>query len=72
MNFRLAALIAPLLLPLPAQALEKCIAADGSVSYVDLCPAGTTRAPSKTDEQLVPKYRRSRSSRSPASSRSSR
>ena len=50
-----AALLAPFLLPVPAQALEKCIAPDGSVSYVDRCPAGTTRAPSKTDEQLVPK-----------------
>jgi hypothetical protein len=37
-----------------AQALEKCIAADGSVSYVDVCPPGTKRAPSKTDPTLIP------------------
>jgi predicted secreted Zn-dependent protease len=37
----------------PAAALEKCVGADGSISYVDRCPGGT-RAPSKTDEQLVP------------------
>ena len=49
------ALLAALLLPGAAQALEKCIAPDGSVSYVDRCPAGSKRAPSKTDEQLVPK-----------------
>lgn len=38
----------------PALALEKCVGADGKISYVDLCPPGTTRAPSKTDEQLIP------------------
>jgi predicted secreted Zn-dependent protease len=38
----------------PAAALEKCVAADGKISYVDRCPAGT-RAPAKTDEQLIPK-----------------
>src|ERR1700674_4883349 len=37
----------------PAAALEKCVDAAGKISYVDRCPAGT-RAPSKTDEQLVP------------------
>lgn len=37
----------------PALALEKCVGADGKISYVDRCPAGT-RAPSKTDEPLVP------------------
>jgi predicted secreted Zn-dependent protease len=35
-------------------ALEKCVGADGKISYVDRCPGGT-RAPAKTDEQLVPK-----------------
>ena len=28
---------------------------DGSVSYVDVCPTNTTRAPAKTDLQLIPK-----------------
>jgi predicted secreted Zn-dependent protease len=37
----------------PAAALEKCVDAEGKISYVDRCPSGT-RAPSKTDEQLVP------------------
>jgi predicted secreted Zn-dependent protease len=37
----------------PVAALEKCVDAEGKISYVDRCPAGT-RAPSKTDEQLVP------------------
>jgi predicted secreted Zn-dependent protease len=46
-------LLAAAFFPGAALALEKCVAADGSVSYVDRCPAGT-RAPSKTDEQLVP------------------
>jgi predicted secreted Zn-dependent protease len=36
-------------------ALEKCVDASGNISYVDVCPTGTTRAPSKTDEQLIPK-----------------
>ena len=38
----------------PAAALEKCVGADGRISYVDRCPSGT-RAPAKTDEQLIPK-----------------
>jgi predicted secreted Zn-dependent protease len=38
----------------PALALEKCVGPDGKISYVDRCPGGT-RAPSKTDEQLIPK-----------------
>jgi hypothetical protein len=38
-----------------AHALQKCVAPDGSVSYVDICPAGTQRAPSKTDPRLIPK-----------------
>jgi predicted secreted Zn-dependent protease len=38
----------------PALALEKCVGADGKISYMDRCPAGT-RAPAKTDEQLIPK-----------------
>jgi len=37
----------------PVAALEKCVDAEGKISYVDRCPGGT-RAPSKTDEQLVP------------------
>jgi len=37
-----------------ALALEKCVGADGKISYRDRCPAGT-RAPSTTDEQLIPK-----------------
>lgn len=41
----------------PALALEKCVGADGKISYVDICPKGTTRAPSKTDEVLIPKPR---------------
>jgi predicted secreted Zn-dependent protease len=41
------------LIAAPAAALEKCVDADGKISYVDRCPGGT-RAPSKTDEQLVP------------------
>jgi predicted secreted Zn-dependent protease len=49
-------LVAALLLPPAlfwgeALALEKCVAPDGSVSYVDRCPAGTTRAPSITDQR---------------------
>jgi predicted secreted Zn-dependent protease len=36
-------------------ALEKCVDAAGNISYVDVCPKGTTRAPSKTDELLIPK-----------------
>jgi predicted secreted Zn-dependent protease len=47
----LAALLA---LSEPAAALEKCVGADGKISYMDRCPAGT-RAPAKTDEQLIPK-----------------
>ncbi len=38
-----------------ALALEKCVGADGKISYADQCAAGTTRAPSTTDEPLVPK-----------------
>jgi predicted secreted Zn-dependent protease len=44
-----------LLVPGSAQALEKCIAPDGSVSYVDVCPPGTKHQPSKVDPQLIPK-----------------
>ncbi len=44
-----------LLIPGAAHALEKCVAPDGSVSYVDVCPPGSKRAPSKTDPQLIPK-----------------
>ena len=40
----------------PAPALEKCIGPDGKISYVDTCPAGT-RAPSPTDDALIPKPR---------------
>ncbi len=42
-------------MPFPAGALEKCVGADGKISYVDSCPPGSTRAPSQTDEQLIPK-----------------
>lgn len=38
-----------------AQALEKCIAADGSVSYADVCPPGTRHAPSRVEPQLIPR-----------------
>ncbi|HWA36584.1 MAG TPA: DUF922 domain-containing protein [Burkholderiales bacterium] len=49
--------LTPFLLSLAwnAHALQKCVAPDGSVSYVDVCPTGTQRAPSKTDPQLIPK-----------------
>lgn len=50
---RLLALL--LFLPGLSHALEKCVAADGSVSYVDVCPPGTKRAPSLTDKPLIPK-----------------
>src|SRR4051812_26555692 len=36
-------------------ALEKCVDARGNISYVDVCPTGTIRAPAKTDEQLIPR-----------------
>lgn len=52
---KLSALAALLVLPGLAHALEKCIAADGSVSYVDVCPPGTRHAPSKVEPQLIPK-----------------
>ncbi len=39
-----------------AHAVQKCVAADGSVSYVDICPTNTTRTPAKTDTQLIPKH----------------
>lgn len=35
--------------------MQKCVAPDGSVSYVDVCPPGTTRAPSTTDKAIIPK-----------------
>ncbi len=38
----------------PALALEKCVGPDGKIGYLDVCPPGTTRAPSKTDPQLIP------------------
>jgi hypothetical protein len=41
--------------PAGAHAVQKCVAADGSVSYVDVCPTNTTRTPAKTDTQLIPK-----------------
>ena len=44
-----------MLIASPAAALEKCVGADGKISYVDVCPPGTTRTPSKTDEQLIPR-----------------
>ena len=51
----LALLAAIALSPGSALALEKCVAPDGKISYVDRCPAGTTRAPSSTDERIIPK-----------------
>jgi len=48
-------LFAVLFFPGELLAVEKCVGADGKISYVDVCPAGTTRAPAKTDEQLVPR-----------------
>jgi predicted secreted Zn-dependent protease len=50
-------LLAAVLFSSPALALVKCVGADGKISYVDVCPTGTTRTPSKTDEQLIPKPR---------------
>jgi predicted secreted Zn-dependent protease len=44
-----------ILLPGGAAALEKCVDANGKISYLDVCPAGSTRAPSRTDPQLIPK-----------------
>ncbi len=49
-----AAAIALLAASGSALAVEKCIGADGKISYVDVCPPGTTRAPATTDEQLIP------------------
>lgn len=46
-----------LVLPCAAHAVQKCIAEDGSVSYVDVCPAGTQRAPSRTDPQPPPAHK---------------
>ena len=43
-----------IIFPGQALALEKCVGADGKISYVDVCPPGTTRTPSKTDKQLIP------------------
>ncbi|HYD57010.1 MAG TPA: DUF922 domain-containing protein [Burkholderiales bacterium] len=40
------------LLPGASHAVQKCVAPDGSVSYVDVCPTGQTRAPSKTDKPV--------------------
>jgi predicted secreted Zn-dependent protease len=48
-------LLAAALVPGAALALEKCVDAGGKVSYVDRCPAGSTRAPSSTDERIIPK-----------------
>jgi predicted secreted Zn-dependent protease len=44
-----------LFVPVGAHAVQKCVAPDGSVSYVDVCPSGTTRAPATTDKVLIPK-----------------
>ena len=49
------ALLAIALVPGSALALEKCVDASGKISYVDRCPAGTQRAPSTTDERIIPK-----------------
>jgi predicted secreted Zn-dependent protease len=38
----------------PVLAVEKCVGPDGKISYLDVCPAGSTRAPATTDEQLIP------------------
>lgn len=51
----LALLVAAGLAPGAAFALEKCVGPDGKISYMDRCPSDSTRAPAKTDEQLVPK-----------------
>jgi predicted secreted Zn-dependent protease len=48
--------LAGFFLSLEAAALEKCIGPDGKISYMDTCPPGT-RAPSQTDDPLVPKPR---------------
>jgi predicted secreted Zn-dependent protease len=48
-------LLSGLVLSADLLAVEKCVDASGKISYVDICPPGTTRAPSKTDEQLIPK-----------------
>jgi len=44
-----------LLFPGISHSVQKCVAPDGSVSYVDVCPTGTTRAPSTTDKAIIPK-----------------
>lgn len=52
---RALVLFAAALAPGAALALEKCVDAEGKISYVDRCPAGSTRAPSTTDERIIPK-----------------
>jgi len=51
----LVAALAAFLPPGQALAVEKCVDASGKISYLDVCPPGSTRAPAKTDERLVPK-----------------
>jgi predicted secreted Zn-dependent protease len=47
--------VALLLAPLTAVAVEKCIDAKGKISYLDICPPDSTRAPAKTDDQFIQK-----------------
>jgi len=43
-----------LLLACAAQAAQKCEAPDGSVTYADVCPAGTKHVPSTVDPPPPP------------------
>jgi len=51
----LSLLVAAALVSGEPAAVEKCVGPDGKISYLDICPADSTRAPAKTDEQLIPK-----------------
>ena len=42
-------------MPLAAHAVVKCVDARGNVSYMDVCPAGTTATPSAADDPQAPK-----------------
>jgi len=40
--------------PCAAWAQQKCVGPDGRISYLDVCPTSSQRAPSKVDPQLIP------------------
>ncbi len=46
-----------LLLACAAQAAQKCEAPDGSVTYADVCPAGTKHVPSTVDPPPPPQHK---------------